>query len=219
MLPYQRREKLPALRGSMNVPPSSLHFGIPARGRRIRVIEVIPDQIITGAGEADVTIMNGEAAADPNRDLLKLAVIERHTGSGRVGLGFVQGFGLREGALASTVAHDAHNLIVVGASDGDMRTAAELILEMQGGLVAVHGREVARLPLPIGGLMSDQPLSAVAETLRGLLDTARRMGSTLTDPFMTLSFMALSVIPALKLTDHGLLDVERFNLVPLFIEE
>jgi adenine deaminase len=124
---------------------------------------------------------------------------------------------LKLGALASTVAHDAHNIIVVGATDEAMRAAVELILEMQGGLVAVAGREVATLPLPIAGLMSDAPLDEVAQSMRALLRTAGRMGSSLEDPFMTLSFMALSVIPVLKLTDRGLLEVNRSELVPLFI--
>lgn len=217
VVPYERPERLPALRGTINVSRNTLHFRIPAGGSRVRVIEVIPNQIITTAGEADATIVAGEAVADPGRDLLKLAVIERHTGSGRVGLGFVRGFGLNIGALASTVAHDAHNIIVVGASDDAMRAAVDLILEMQGGLVAVAGREVARLPLPIAGLMSDEPLTTVAEALRTLLRTARRMGSVLDDPFMALSFLSLSVIPALKLTDRGLLDVQRFAIVPLFV--
>jgi len=218
LLPYERPERLPALRGSVNVPRATLHFRIPAHGRRIRVIEVIPDQIVTAAGEAEATIVDGEAVADPQRDLLKLAVIERHTGSGRVGLGFVRGFGLRLGALASTVAHDAHNIIVVGASDDAMRAAVELILEMQGGLVAVAGREEARLPLPIAGLMSDEPVPVVAGQQRALLRMARRMGCPLQDPFMTLSFLTLTVIPELKLTDRGLLDVTRPGLVPLFID-
>ncbi len=218
LLPYERPEKLPALRGSVNVPRATLHFRIPARGRRIRVIDVIPNQIVTAAGEAEATIMDGEAVADPQKDLLKMAVIERHTGSGRVGLGFVRGFGLKLGALASTVAHDAHNIIVGGTSDDAMRAAVELILEMQGGLVAVAGREEARLPLPIAGLMSDEPVPVVAAQQRALLRMARRMGCPLDDPFMTLSFLALSVIPALKLTDRGLLDVTRSELVPLFID-
>jgi len=220
MLPFERPEKLPALRSSINVPQSTLHFRIPApaKQRRIRVIDVIPNQIITGAGEADASIQGGEVVTDPGRDLLKLAVIERHTGSGRIGLGFVRGFGLKFGALASTVAHDAHNIIVVGASDEAMRAAVEIILEMQGGLVAVAGREVTRLSLPIAGLMSAEPLSVVADGLRALLHAAHRMGTTLDDPFMALAFMALSVIPALKLTDRGLLDVTRFQLVPLFID-
>ncbi len=219
VIPYERPERLRALRGTVNVPRSTLHFRVPARGRRIRTIEVIPNQIVTGSAAADAAIVGDEAVADPNRDLLKLAVIERHTGSGRVGLGFVRGFGLKIGALASTVAHDAHNIIVVGASDDAMRAAVDLILEMQGGLVAVAGREVARLPLPIAGLMSGEPIAAVAQTLRTLLSTAHRMGSDLDDPFMALSFLSLSVIPALKLTDRGLLDVERFAIVPLFVDE
>jgi adenine deaminase len=218
LLPYDRPEPLPPLRGSVNVPRGTLNFRIEAAGRRVRVIDVIPRQIVTRAGEAAARIADGVAVADPERDLLKLAVIERHSGSGRVGLGFIRGFGLRRGALASTVAHDAHNLIVVGANDVAMRRAAEQAIAMQGGLVAVDGDEIVRLPLPIAGLMSDQPMAAVAEGMRALIDAARRMGCGLDDPFMTLSFMALSVIPALKLTDRGLLDVTRFELVPLFIE-
>ncbi len=218
LLPYERPEKLAALRGSINVSRATLHFRIPARGRRLRVIEVVPNQIVTGAGEVEATISGGEAVADPERDLLKIAVIERHTGSGRVGLGFVRGFGLRLGALASTVAHDAHNIIVTGTSDEAMRAAVEMVLEMQGGLVAVAGREEARLPLPIAGLMSDEPLPVVAERMQVMLRMARRMGSTLEDPFMALSFLALSVIPALKLTDRGLVDVGRHALVSLFVD-
>lgn len=218
LLPYARPVREPVLPVALNIPRSSLHFRIPSQGRRVRVINIIPNQIMTNAGEAEATIANGEAVADPKRDLLKLAVIERHTGSGRVGLGFVRGFGLTWGALASTVAHDAHNLIVVGADDESMRAAVEVIMEMKGGQVAVAGREMARLPLPIAGLMSDQPIVQVAEQVRALRQMARRMGSRLEDPFMTLSFLALSVIPALKLTDRGLVDVARARIVPLFID-
>lgn len=218
LLPYQRPEKLPMLRGSVNVLRSALRFGIPARGRRVRVIEVVPDQLITGAGEEEITTANGEAVSDPDRDLIKMAVIERHTGSGRVGMGFVRGFGLKRGAIASTIAHDAHNLIVLGASDEAMRAAAERILEMQGGLVVADGGETTSLPLPIAGLMSDQPLASVAEGQRAVLAAANRLGVSLADPFMTLSFMSLSVIPELKITDRGLVDVKRFELVPLFLD-
>jgi adenine deaminase len=216
--PYERPEPLPPLRSSVNVSRRRLSFAIPARGRRVRVIEVVPQQIVTGAGETEARIVDGAAVADPARDLLKLAVIERHVDSHRTGLGFIRGFGLRRGALASTIAHDAHNLIIVGATDDAMHRAAEAIIDMQGGLVAVDGDAVARLPLPIAGLMSDQPIGAVAESVRALIEVARRLGSTLDDPFMTLSFMALSVIPALKLTDRGVLDVTRFELVPLFVD-
>lgn len=217
LLPYTRPERLPTVPVSLSIPRSGMHFRIPAGGGRMRVIQVIPDQIVTESAQAEAKVEHGEAVADPERDLLKLAVIERHTGSGRVGLGFVRGFGLRFGALASTVAHDAHNIIVVGASDDAMRGAVNILLEMRGGLVAVAGRETARLPLPIAGLMSDEPITVVAEQMKELLTLARRMGCPLRDPFMTLSFLALSVIPALKLTDRGLLDVDRGELVPLFV--
>jgi len=218
LLSYARPVKLPALRSSINVPSGTLHFRVPGRGAEIRVIDIVPDQIITARSTALATFVDGEAVADPARDLLKLALIERHSGSGRIGIGFVRGFGLKLGALGGTVAHDAHNIIVAGADDDSMRQAVELILEMRGGLVAVAGREVATLPLPIGGLMSEEPIEVVAEQQRRLLSTARRMGCPLTDPFMTLSFLALTVIPDLKITDRGLLDVTAGRLVSLFLD-
>lgn len=219
LLPYERPLRLPVLPVSLSVPRSSLQFHITAQGTRIRVIEIVPNQIVTKAAVDEAPVLHGEVVADPRRDLLKLAVIERHTGSGRTGLGVVRGFGLQLGALASTVAHDAHNIIAVGCSDDAMRAAVELILEMRGGLVAVAGREVARLPLPIAGLMSDQPITAVAEQFRVLLRMAQRMGCRLGDPFMTLSFLALSVIPELKLTDRGLVDPARGQIIPLFTDQ
>lgn len=217
LLPYERPMRSLALPVSLNVRRSGLHFRIPADGTRIRVIDIIPNQIKTRASVVEAPIADGEVVADPSRDLLKLAVIERHTGSGRLGMGLVRGFELTLGALASTVAHDAHNIIVTGCSDEAMRAAVELLLEMRGGLVAVAGRDAVKLPLPIAGLMSDQPIGAVAEQLRTLLAMARRMGCPLADPFMTLSFLALSVIPELKLTDHGLVDVTQGRIVPLFV--
>ncbi|HLE77505.1 MAG TPA: adenine deaminase [bacterium] len=218
LLPYERPVPLPTLPVSMNVRRDSLRFTVPASGGRMRVIQVVPDQIVTEPAVDDPKIVNGEAAADVGRDLLKIAVIERHTGSGRVGIGFVRGFGLKLGALGSTVSHDAHNIIVVGADDESMRAAVEVLIEMKGGQVAVAGREVATLPLPIAGLMSDRPVAEVAESVRRLQQTAHRMGSRLDDPFMTLSFLALSVIPALKITDRGLLDVNKYEIVPLFLD-
>ncbi len=159
----------------------------------------------------------GLVQADLERDLLKLAVVERHRGTGNVGLGLVQGFGLQRGALASSVAHDSHNIIVVGADDHDMWTAVRHLTEIGGGLaVAVAGEIVADLPLPIAGLMSPQPVAAVASRHAAVTQAGRELGSTLPDPFMALSFLALPVIPALKLTDRGLVDVDRFDLVPLF---
>jgi adenine deaminase len=135
-----------------------------------------------------------------------------------VGLGFVRGFGLKRGAIASSVAHDSHNIIIVGTNDSDMMAALEHMVEMRGGLVAVeNGKVKARLPLPIAGLMSDRPIEEVGEDLRSLLRATAEMGASLPDPFMMMSFLALPVIPALKLTDMGLVDVTQFRFVPLFV--
>lgn len=150
--------------------------------------------------------------------MLKAAVIERHTGSGRVGLGCVRGFGLRRGALASTVAHDAHNLVVVGASDEEMALAANAAIASEGGQAVVAGSQVlAHLPLPLAGLMSDLSLGEVSERVSQLEQAARALGCALPSPMMALSFLALAAIPELRLTDHGLVDVRQFRVVPLSI--
>jgi adenine deaminase len=157
--------------------------------------------------------------SDPERDLVKIAVLERHLATGRLGLGLLSGSGLRRGALASTVAHDAHNLVVVGASDEDMAFAVQRLAEVGGGIVAVEdGRVVAECPLPVAGLLSDQPLDVVVEQSRACNVAARALGWRGATPFLTLAFMALSVIPSLKLTDRGLVDVDRFEIVPLRVE-
>jgi adenine deaminase len=203
---------------AMQVPADALNFAIPAAGRRARVIELVPGQIVTRQRIETVACLAGRVVADTGRDLLKIAVIERHTGSGRIGRGLVSGFRLQRGALASSVAHDAHNLIVVGIADADMRAAAQAVAAMGGGLAAASDGEIrARLPLPVGGLMSDAPLATVRAQLDGLSAAARGFGSPLADPFMTLSFLALPVMPALKITDRGLVDVDRFEIVPLFV--
>jgi adenine deaminase len=194
-------------------------FAIPAGGAAVRVIELVPDQILTGASAEAPLVADGLAVADPARDLAKIAVVERHHASGRVGCGFVRGFGLREGAFASTVSHDAHNLIVVGVSDEDMAACARRLAELGGGLVAVRdGTVLAELPLPAAGLMSDRPAAEVAARLGDLRREARSLGVTVRTPFMALSFLGLSVIPSLKITDRGLVDVDRFELVPLELE-
>lgn len=182
----------------------------------IRVIGMDPHQLITAPLTMPPRVERGEYAADPARDLLKLAVIERHRGSGNIGLGFVHGFGLRAGAIASTVGHDSHNLTVVGVTDRDMLAAARALRVCGGGQCVVRDGEVlAVLPLPIAGLMSDQPAEVVIEQQRALLAAAKAIGSPHHDPFMPLSFMPLPVIPHLKLTDLGLVDVDRFTVVPL----
>ncbi len=202
---------------SMNVRLDLLDLAIPVEGELLRVIDIVPDQIITRQRLAPPTVVDNLTVSDPGRDLLKIAVVERHTGSGRVGKGFVGGFGLKRGALASTVAHDSHNIIVVGASDADMRTAVTEVVEMGGGLAAVCDRRaMARLPLPIAGLMSLEPLEVVNRHMQQVIEAARDLGSHLSDPFMTLSFLALPVIPELKITDLGLIDTIRFEPVALF---
>lgn len=205
---------------SMHVPLDRLDFTVTARGRRIRVIETVTDQIITRGAIEDACVVDGKAVSDPARDLSKIAVVERHHGTGRTGVGFIRGFGLRRGALASTVAHDSHNIVAVGLHDDDLKASVSALVEMGGGLVAVDGgRVIAALALPIAGLMSDRPMAQVCTGLDELLAAARRLGTGLTDPFMTLSFMALPVIPSLKMTDKGLVDVEKFELVPLFVND
>jgi adenine deaminase len=191
-------------------------FAITARGR-VRVIGVEPGQLVTKSLEEDPARSNGHAVADPERDLAKIAVIERHKDTGRIGRGFVRGFGLQAGALASTHAHDAHNVVVVGVDDADMAVAANRLREIGGGQVAVAGGQVlAEVPCPIGGLLSDRPVEEVAAAVRAMERAAHdRLGATLPSPFMAMSFMALSVVPELKLTDRGLIDVNRFELVPL----
>lgn len=206
------------IESTVNVDPERLSFSIPAEGKRARVIGVIPGQVVTEGLVLGLKVTDGEVVADPKRDILKIAVVERHHGTGNVGLGLVQGFGLKQGAFASTVAHDSHNIVVVGASDDDMRLAVARLVELGGGQVAVaDGDILAELPLPIAGLISDLPLEEVVRRGEQLRKAARNLGCSLDDPFMQLSFLALPVIPELKLTDLGLVDVKEFKLVPLFV--
>jgi adenine deaminase len=191
----------------------------PSSGGAIRVIGLVPEQVLTESLVERPTVADGRAIADPDRDLAKIAVVERHLATGRVGVGFVCGSGLQRGALASTVAHDAHNLVVLGISDDDMLAAVARAAELGGGIVAVEGgRVLAECPLPVAGLFSDAPLDDVIAQSRGCTDAAAALGWRGATPFLTMSFLALSVIPALKITDRGLVDVERFELVPLSVE-
>jgi len=191
-------------------------FRIPWSGGDARVIGIIPGQIITDSLVETIEPHAGEALADPTRDLAKIAVVERHLGTGRVGLGFVRGFGLERGALASTVAHDAHNVVVVGMNDASMAAAVRRLANRGGGIVVVDGAAVlAELPLPVAGLLSDAPLDEVVAGSRAVIEAARELGCELESPLQHLAFLALSVIPSLKVTDRGLVDVDRFELVPL----
>jgi len=191
-------------------------FALRTSERRLPVIEIVPGQIITRKVLENVRLAGGQVAADTERDILKLAVVERHHATGNIGLGLVKGFGLQRGALASSFAHDSHNVVVVGTSDADMHAAVREVERMQGGLTAVeNGRPLASLPLPVAGLMSPEPLETVAAQLEALEAAAVSLGATVPAPFAVLSFLALPVIPELKLTDRGLVDVERGTFVEL----
>lgn len=182
----------------------------------IRVIGMQPGQLITKHLTMPASVEDGQLVADPSRDLAKLVVIERHHNTGNIGKGFITGFGLARGALASTIGHDSHNLAVVGTNDGDMALAASALAECQGGqAVVADGKVLAVLPLPIAGLISDQPPPVVIKSQHALLEAARLLGCPMDDPFMPLSFMPLVVIPSLKLSDQGLVDVDTFEIVPL----
>jgi adenine deaminase len=183
-----------------------------ASGETGLVIEIVPGQIITRK-RMDRAV-SGVIAPDIDRDILKLVVVERHRATGNIGLGLVKGFGLKRGALASSIAHDSHNIVAVGTSDEDIFTAVKEIERLQGGLViAADGRVLASLRLPMAGLLSDKPLEVVVDELEKLVRLARDLGTTLSSPFATLSFLALPVIPELRLTDLGLVDVTAFKLV------
>jgi adenine deaminase len=192
-------------------------FRIPwSGGGKARVIGLVPGQIVTESLVEEPSVHGGEAVADPERDLAKIAVVERHLGTGRIGRGFVKGFGLQRGAIGSTLSHDAHNLVVVGMSDVAMAYAVRRLANIRGGIVVVDGAEVlAELPLPVGGILSDAPLSEVVERSQAIGRAAEELGCHVEAPFQLLGFLALSVIPSLKITDRGLVDVDRFELVPL----
>jgi adenine deaminase len=200
-----------------SAPVSAADLALDADGAtRVRVIEIVPEQLITIAREVSPTLAGGAVVADPQRDLAKIVVIERHHATGRVGRGLVTGFGLAEGAFASTVAHDAHNVVAVGADDASLLACAHRLQEIGGGIVVAAGGEVrGELALPVAGLMSPEPVEDVVADLERLHALLHDLGVRVEAPFMTLSFLALSVIPALKITDRGLVDVDRFELVPL----
>ncbi|MFI5182527.1 MAG: adenine deaminase [Thermoanaerobaculia bacterium] len=211
-IPAARMDEGPAFRVSGF---SRDRLRIPAApGASLRVIEVRAGSIATGASTAPARVDAGAALADPSRDLLKLAVIERHGGTGNVGVSFARGFGLARGAIASSVAHDSHNIVVLGVDDVSMETAVRRTAEIGGGVViAEGGQPLAEVPLPVGGLMSNAPMPEVDAAERRANDAARSLGATMDHPFMTLAFLALPVIPELKLTDKGLVDVQKFDFV------
>jgi adenine deaminase len=208
------------VRGSVNIKwIEGDEFRIPANGKNARVIGVVPDQIVTESLIAPVFSKDGFVESDLENDILRLFVVERHRATGNIGKGLIKGFGLKRGAIATTIAHDSHNIIVVGVDDTDILKAVATINKMGGGIVVVENEQVIEsLDLPIAGLMSDQPLEIVSAKMEDIVTAAQSLGVTLSDPIMTLSFMALPVIPSLKLTDRGLVDVEKFEHVSLFVE-
>jgi adenine deaminase len=208
------------MRASMNVNWANWPgLAVRAEGHRARVIVHRPGQIVTGQKIVELDQRDGQVIANPDRDLAKLAVVERHRATGNLGLGFIEGFGLRRGAIASSVAHDAHNLVCLGVEDRDMETAIRRVCDLEGGVaVVIDGQVHAELPLPVGGLMSDRPLEEVSTRVKELLRAAAETGCAVPDPVTAISFLALPVIPSLKLTDRGLVDVDEFRLVPLFVD-
>lgn len=200
-------------------PVQASDFAIPwSGGGQARAIGLVTDQVVTESLVVEPVVHDGHAVASAERDLAKIAVVERHLATGRIGLGFVSGSGLQRGALASTVAHDAHNLVVVGMSDEDMAFAVSYLAEIGGGIVAVEaGRVLAQCPLSVAGLLSEAPLDTVIAQSRACNEAAAELGWSGATPFLTVAFLALSVIPSLKITDRGLVDVDRFEIVPLAV--
>jgi adenine deaminase len=182
-----------------------------------KVIQLVPNQILTRKVMRRVLVKDGVAHPNPTEDVLKAVVVERHHATGNVGIGWVQGFGLKRGAIGSSVAHDSHNIVVVGTNDPDILKSVQAIQAMGGGLVTVADEGIlASVPLPVAGLMSERPVSKVQEQMETLEQATQSLGCKLPDPFMALSFLSLPVIPELKLTDRGLVDVTRFKIVSVF---
>jgi adenine deaminase len=211
--------KISLPRSTMNLRYAPENFLVKANSaKKIRVIEIVPQQIVTKEIIVAPKIENGKIVADVARDILKMVVVERHRATGNVGVGFVRGFKLKNGAIGSTVAHDAHNVIVAGTNDADILFAIQELERLRGGQVCVaNGKVKAELPLPIAGLVSYQPLNKVIKLIDDLNAAAHALGCDLYAPFMTLSFLALSPIPALKLTDQGLIDAVNLKKINLFV--
>jgi adenine deaminase len=205
----------PLSRNSVHLQPVTAEtFAAPAAGPSTPVIGIIPGKILTERLQAELPFRGGQRHADPSRDLLKVCVLERHGRNGNVGRGFVKGFGLRNGALVSSIGHDSHNVCAVGANDQDMAVAVNRLIDLGGGFVAVQdGRVLAELALPFAGLMSLDRFEVVRGRLETLREAVRAMGCPLAEPFLQLAFLPLPVIPHLKITDRGLVDVDRFELI------
>ncbi len=211
---------LPTIRSAMDAEDIEIEqLKIPIAGEKIRVIDILPNQIVTDEFITTPKIEDGYAVADVENDVLKIVVIERHKATGRIGKAFVRGFGLQRGAIGSTVAHDSHNIIIVGTDDFEVVTAFERLKKIKGGLVVMEqSKVIAELPLPIGGLLSEKSFEETAAELKNLKQMVKTLGCTHDAPFMILSFLSLSPIPKLKVTDLGLIDVEKFEVTSLFVD-
>ena len=208
----------PSMRGSVNVKwIEESDFRIQPISENVRTIEVIPHQLVTKSSMSKAKIENGNLVSNIDSDTLKICVIERHRATGNIGKGFVKGFNLKSGAIASTVAHDSHNMIIIGTNDYDMYVATVELVKSQGGKVVVNnGKVISQLPLPIAGLMSDKDFNYVLNKCAELNEASRSIGCTLEDPFMTMAFMSLPVIPELKITDKGVFDTNKFDFIDIF---
>ncbi len=214
------QNKIPStLRGTVNIRwLEKEDIQIKAKSNKVKAIKVISNQLVTKCVKAEINIKDGMAESNIEDDILKMLVIERHKASGNIGKGFVKGFGIKSGAIASTVAHDSHNMIVIGTNDDDMFKAIKELVKSQGGKVIVqNGQVIAKLELPIAGLMSEESAQTVMEKYENLRKCEKLIGCTLDEPFMTMSFLSLSVIPELKLTDKGLMDVVKNEFTELFL--
>ena len=213
-----RKLKTVPLRSSINVKwIMPAHFKLPAKTKKVNVMELIPDELITKKRVMSVKTENGFAVSDTKNDVLKIVVVERHKTTGNISQGFVKGFGLKKGALASSVGHDSHNIICVGCDDESIYQAVLAIIKSGGGIGCFEPDRQKILPLPIAGLMSDRSLPFVYKELKQLHKTSLSMGCKIAEPFMTLSFLALPVIPDLKITDKGLVDVTKNKFTKLFV--
>ena len=211
-------QEQPRLRRSVNIhylEPED--FQVKARGTHMNVIGMIPHQIVTQRLIEEAKVVDGLVVPDIDNDIVKISIIERHNASEPSAVGFVKGMGIKEGAMVSSIAHDSHNIVAVATNDSDLIAAAVQIVRMQGGIAIVKdGKLLESLALPIAGLMSDQNVEFVSEKIGHLKDAAHRLGTSLEEPFMAMAFLSLPVIPKLKITDKGLVDVERFRIIDLF---
>jgi len=211
-IPYANKK---LLRDTVKVKPIRMDaLKLKTRGKTFPVVEIIPGQIVTRKKMMKIKDINGYVNTDTRRDILKLVVVERHKATGNIGIGLVKGFGLKGGALASSVAHDSHNILIVGTNDKDIYTAIKEIVRLQGGLVVVNGGKIiARLPLPVAGLLSDKLPKEVVAGLESVEKAAASLGVSIVSPFAILSFLALPVIPELRVTDLGIVDVKEFRII------